>query len=150
MDKQLQQLIADHKDKQGGDLVSLLNEIQDKYGYLPSDVLSQVASALEIPLSRIYGTSSFYTFFSHKPQGKNVIRICKGIPCDIKAYQEVVEALEVHLGIKPGQTTADKKFTLELVNCIGACDQAPAMLVNDKVYGNLTPAKVPQILKEYA
>lgn len=149
MDKQLQTLIARHKDKPGGDLVSLLNEIQDKYGYLPGDVLSQAASAMDIPLSRVYGTISFYTFFSTKPLGKNVIRICKGIPCDLKAYHEVVQALESHLRIKAGQTTSDRKFTLELVNCIGACDQAPAMLVNDKVYGNLTPARIPRILKEY-
>lgn len=149
MDNQLQQLIARHKDKPGGDLISLLNEIQESYGYLPGDVLSQVASDLGIPLSRVYGASSFYTFFSTKPRGKNVIRICKGIPCDLKDYQDIVRALEANLGIKPGQTTADNKFTLELVNCIGACDQAPAMLVNDKVYGALTPESISLILKEY-
>lgn len=149
MADKLQQIIARHKDKPGGDLLSLLNEIQDNYGYLPGDVLSQVASALGIPLSLVYGTTSFYSFLSTRPLGRNVVRICKGIPCDLRAYHQVVQAIEANLGIKAGQTTADSKFTLEMVNCIGACDRAPAMLINDKVYGNLTPESIPQILKEY-
>ena len=149
MDNRLQQIITRYKDKQDDDLVSLLNEVEDSYGYLPGDMLREVASALSIPLSRVYGTSSFYTFLSPAPKGRNIIRICKGIPCDLKAYHEVVHALEANLGIKVGQTTTDNKFTLEIVNCIGACDQAPAMLINDKVYGDLTPESISKILKEY-
>ncbi|MFC1953200.1 NAD(P)H-dependent oxidoreductase subunit E, partial [Chloroflexota bacterium] len=97
----------------------------------------------------VYGVASFYSFLSPKPLGRNIIRICRSLPCYMKDYQTVAESITGEIGINPGETTADGRFTFELTNCIGACDKAPAMLINDEVHGNLTPDKISRILKTY-
>ena len=104
---------------------------------------------MDMSISDVYGVATFYSFLSIKPQGRNIIRICKSIPCFLKNYQTVIETIEREIGIKPGETTPDGKFSLQLTNCIGACDKAPAMMVNDDVHVDLTPGKISQILKEY-
>ena len=110
--------------------------------------MTELAESLNISISDVYGVATFYSFLSTKPLGKNVIRICHSLPCYLKNYQTIVEVVEERLGIKPGETTKDGEFSLELTNCIGACDQAPAMMVNDTLHVNLTPTKVLEILKE--
>jgi NADH-quinone oxidoreductase subunit E len=97
----------------------------------------------------VYGVTTFYSFLSVEPLGRNVIRICKSIPCYLKNAEMIVESAEKVLGIKPGQTTEDGRFSFELTNCIGACEQAPAMLINDEVHGHLTPRKIAEILRSY-
>jgi NADH:ubiquinone oxidoreductase subunit E len=111
--------------------------------------MSEIAENMDISLSEVYGVATFYSFLSTKPQGTNVIRVCKGIPCSLKHSPMIIDSVAEHLGIRPGETTADGRFSFELTNCIGACDEAPAMLVNDKVYANLTPAKITDVLKSY-
>ncbi len=130
-------------------LLESLQEAQDKFGYVSGEILAELAKSLDTSLSEVYGVATFYSFLSTKPQGKNVIRICKSLPCFLKNYQTIVKSVEREIGIKPGETTPDGKFSLELTNCIGACDKAPAMMINNDVHVDLTPSKISQILQEY-
>ena len=131
------------------DLVGLLKEAQSKFGYVPEEVMAELAESLEIPINEVYGVASFYSFLSLKPLGRNVIRVCKSLPCYLKNCQIIIEAVEKELGIKPGETTADGRFSFQLTNCIGLCDQAPAMMINNDAHVDLTSEKISQILKSY-
>jgi NADH:ubiquinone oxidoreductase subunit E len=132
-----------------GNLLSLIKKAQARSRYVSPKFLTETADSCNLSVSEVYGVSTFYSFISTKPLGKNVIRICKSVPCCLQGSQMIIKRIEDEIGIKPGEATRDKKFSLELVNCIGACDQAPAMLVNNEVYGNLTPKKISKILKRY-
>ncbi len=141
---------SDHAAGRGrANLLAMLKAEQRKSGYLSEEFIAEMAKSLTIPISEVYGVATFYTFLSTKPLGRNVIRVCKSVPCYLKNSQMIIESLEKELGISPGETTPDGRFSLELVNCIGACDKAPAMLVNNDVHGNLTPRKIVQILNSY-
>ena len=129
------------------DLLKLLEEAQNKLGYLPAEFMAELAESLDMSLSDVYGVATFYSFLSTKPQGRNVIRVCGSLPCFLKDSQAIIASLEKEIGIKPGETTPDGKFSLGLTNCIGACDKAPAMMINSNVHGDLTPGKIAQILK---
>jgi len=131
------------------DLTMLLKEAQNKFGYVPEEVMAELAESLEIPINEVYGVTSFYSFLSIKPLGRNVIRICKSLPCYLKNCQTIIESVEKELGIKPGETTADGRFSFQLTNCIGLCDQAPAMMINNDAHVDLTPEKIAQILQTY-
>lgn len=135
--------------KERENLLVLLKETQEKSGYVPEEFIAEVAQSLNISISEAYGVATFYSFLSTKPLGRNVIRICKSLPCYLKNSEMIIKSLGSKLGIKPGETTPDGKFSFELTNCIGACDKAPAMLVNNDVHVNLTPRKISQILKAY-
>ena len=131
------------------DLVVLLEEAQSKFGYLTGELLIEIAKSLDLSVSDVYGVATFYSFLSIKPQGRNVIRICKSLPCFLKNSQTIIESVAREIGIKPGETTPDSKFSFQLTNCIGACDEAPAMMINNDVYTDLTPNKISQILRSY-
>jgi NADH-quinone oxidoreductase subunit E/NADP-reducing hydrogenase subunit HndA len=130
-------------------LIPILQEAQEEYGYLPEEVLKEIASALDLSLSQVYGVVTFYTQFHMEPRGKNVIRVCMGTACHVRGGAEVLQTIQDELGIESGQTTEDLKFTLETVACIGACGLAPVIMVNDDTHGRLTPEKVASILKQY-
>jgi len=130
-------------------LLVLLEEAQDKHGYLSRELLAELAESLGLSVSDVYGVASFYSFLLTKPLGRNVIRVCKSLPCYLKNSQIVIDYIEKEIGIRPGGTTADGRFSFELTNCIGACDRAPAMMINQDVYGDLTPEKISQILAKY-
>ena len=129
------------------DLLILLAETQSKFGYLTGELLIEVAKSLGLSISEVYGVATFYSFLSTKPQGRNVIRICKSLPCILKNSQTIIESVVREIGIKPGESTPDGKFSFQLTNCIGACDEAPAMMVNNDVHVALTPNKISQILR---
>ena len=133
------------KDQQN--VLVLLEEAQDKFGCVSVEFIAELSQSLNIPISEIYGVATFYSFLSTKPLGRNVIRVCKSLPCYLKNSQMIIKSVEQETGIKPGETTPDGKFSLQLTNCIGLCDEAPAMMINNDVYGNLTPDKISQILK---
>ncbi|MGD0229553.1 MAG: NAD(P)H-dependent oxidoreductase subunit E [Syntrophorhabdales bacterium] len=130
-------------------LLDLLKSKQRTEGYLSRTSLAAIAGEVGLPLSEAYGVASFYAFLATKPRGRNVIRICKSLPCYLANAPMMIEAIARSAGVKPGETTPDGRFSFELTNCIGACDQAPAMLINDTVYGKLTPGKIADILKEF-
>ena len=131
------------------DLIVRLKEAQSKFGYVPEEFMVELAESLEIPINEVYGVASFYSFLSIKPLGRNVIRICQSLPCYLKHCQSIIESVEKELGIKPGETTPDGRFSFQLINCIGLCDRAPAMMINNDTHVDLTPEKISQILKSY-
>jgi NADH-quinone oxidoreductase E subunit len=135
------------QDKGQEDLLELLREAQNRSGYLSEKTIVKIAKSLDIPISDVYGVATFYSFLSTKPQGRNVIRVCKSLPCFLKNSRTIIKSVEEELGIKPGETTPDGKFSFQLTNCIGACDKAPAMLINNDVHVDLTPGKISRILK---
>jgi NADH:ubiquinone oxidoreductase subunit E len=130
-------------------MLVLLKEAQQKYGCIPAEHMTELAQSLDVPLSDVYGVATFYSFLATKPLGRNVIRVCKSLPCYMKDSLMIIESIAGALGIRPGETTADGRFSLELTNCIGACDVAPAMLINSDVHGNLTPDKIAEVLQQY-
>ena len=130
-------------------LLSCLYAIQEKDGYLSEENISSLAELLNLPKVEVYSVASFYSLFTLKKTGKYIIRICVSLPCYLNGSKEILEVLKEELGIEADQTTSDKKFSLETVSCLGLCDKAPAMMVNEKIYGNLNPEKVREIVQEY-
>jgi NADH-quinone oxidoreductase subunit E len=130
-------------------LLGMIKEEQRKSGYVSEEIIAEMAESLALPIGDVYGVTTFYSFLSTQPLGRHVIRICKSVPCFLQNAGTIIESVQEVLGIGPGETTADGRFFFELTNCIGACDQAPAMLVDDEVYGELTPEKIGEILKSY-
>jgi NADH-quinone oxidoreductase subunit E len=130
-------------------LLDMLREEQSKFGYVSEEFVTETAQALAIPVSEVYGVATFYSFLSTRPLGRNVIRVCKSVPCYLQNSLMIIDALKNELGIAPGETTPDGAFSLELTNCIGECDKAPAMLINSDVHGALTPNKINKILQLY-
>lgn len=131
------------------DLLVLLEREQSRSGYLSRELMAELAASLGLSVSEVYGVASFYSFLSIKPGGRNVIRICKSLPCYLKNAQTIIDSVQKELGIRPGETTADGRFSFELTNCIGACDRAPAMMINNDVHVDLTPGKIAKILQGY-
>ncbi|MCA1755951.1 MAG: NAD(P)H-dependent oxidoreductase subunit E [Bacteroidales bacterium] len=130
-------------------LIPILQGIVEKYNYLSDDAMVEVAKELDLSAAEVYGTASFYSFLDIKPRGKYVIRVCKTITCSMKGKMEVIETLEDMLKIKVGETTSNGKFTLLETNCMGWCHKAPAMLINEIPYTELTTEKVVKIIKDY-
>jgi len=131
------------------DLLERLKQAQHRYGYLPEKTIARIARALDMPIGEVYGVATFYSFLATKPQGRNIIRVCKSLPCFLKNYQMIIDSIEGEMGIKPGETTPDGRFSFQLTNCIGACDKAPAMMINSDVHTDLTPGKIARILRAY-
>jgi NADH:ubiquinone oxidoreductase subunit E len=132
-----------------GRLLVLLEAAQSKSSHVSRDTITELSDSLELSVGEVYGVASFYSFLSIKPQGRNIIRICKSLPCLLKNAEVIIDSIRKEIGIQPGETTADGRFSFELTNCIGACDKAPAMMVNSDVHGDLTPKKIAKILEAY-
>ena len=116
---------------------------------MPHDVQVRIAEELDLPLSEVYGVSSFYSFFSLKPRGKYTVSVCMGTACYVKGAPALLEKIKETLRIEDGETTEDGLFTLDTTRCVGACGLAPVLTIGDDVYGRLTPEKVPEILERY-
>jgi NADH-quinone oxidoreductase subunit E len=130
-------------------LIPILQKVQAEYRYLPEEILTFVATALDLPPATVYGVATFYAQFSLEPKGKYIIRACDGTACHVRKNQPVISAIRKKLGLKEGErTTQDMRFTFEVVSCIGACALAPAVVVDGKVYGQMTPEKVSRVLDE--
>jgi NADH:ubiquinone oxidoreductase subunit E len=130
-------------------LLVALKQAQARFGYLPQESLAELASSLNLPVNDVYGVASFYSFLATRPRGRNVIRICRSLPCYLKGCQVIIETLGREIGIGPGETTPDARFSFELTNCIGLCDGAPAMLINNDPHVDLNPEKISRILLLY-
>ena len=130
-------------------IIQILEEIQSEFNYLPKDVMFYVSEILKIPLSKLYSIATFYSLFSLTPRGEHMITVCKGTACFVKGVSDVLKRIEDRLGINPGQTTEDQMFTLETVNCLGACALAPIVVVDGHYYGQTTVQKVDAILDKY-
>jgi len=128
-------------------LIAVLQDIQKEYHYLPSEALKETAKALDVPLSKVFSVSTFYNAFSLYPRGEKVIRICVGTTCHIRGARLIQQQLEDRLNIKAGQTTPDLKYTLEVVNCVGACAMAPVVIVNGKYYGSVKVSDIKKLMR---
>ena len=130
-------------------LIPVLHETQKQLGYLTEDAMKQIADELKTPYSKVYGVATFYTLFAVKPKGRYVIRLCESAPCHINDAGQILNTIQGELGIKAGETTLDGKFTLEFTSCLGVCGVAPAIMINDTVYGNLNTEKIKEVLRGY-
>lgn len=146
--EQARAIAASHRGQPGA-LLPTLHAVQAKVRWLSPAVLEVVAAELGLPLSKVYGTATFYTLFNTEPKGKHIIRVCESAPCHVNDAEQIIDELTTLLGIQPGQTTADGVFTLERAACLGVCGVAPAMMVNDNVHGNLKPGDLARILSDY-
>ena len=141
--------IFSHYKGEKHELITILQETQDKFRYLPAAAIREIAGFLNMTESTIYGVSTFYAQFKLTPLGKKVIRICRGTACHVRGSGKVLAEMEKRLGIKAGETTADLEYTLETVACIGACALAPTMTIDNETYGKMTTKKVAEVLGDY-
>lgn len=145
----LEEIIARYKGKPGG-LIPVLEEAQVALEYLPVSVQKVIAKELNLPLSRVYGVVTFYSFFTMKPRGRHTVRVCLGTACYVRGGKAIAETIEKLYGVKEGETTADRRFTYETVRCLGACGLGPVVVIDEEVHGRVKPAKVKDILNQYA
>jgi len=146
--KKLNSIIEKFKGKPGG-LIPVLEEAQVVLEYLPISVQKKIASGLNLPLSRVYGVVTFYSFFTMTPRGKHTVRVCLGTACYVRGGKAIYEKLEKEFGIAEGETTPDRMFTLETVRCLGACGLGPVVVVDEDVHGRVKPGKIKEILSQY-
>ena len=141
--------IVDQNGRNASRLIPILQAVQGEYRYLPEEILTFIATSLGIPPAKVFGVATFYSLFTLKPKGKYTIRVCNGTACHVKKSMDLHVALcdKLNLGEKQ-ETSADMLFTLETVNCLGACNLAPAMVINDEAYGQLTPDRAIAIIDE--
>jgi NADH-quinone oxidoreductase subunit E/NADP-reducing hydrogenase subunit HndA len=132
-----------------GELINVLHKAQSIFGYLPAEVQEIVSKELKVPLAKVYGVVTFYSFFTMIPKGKHPISICTGTACYVRGAEKVLDEFKKLLDVKVGETTPDGKFSLSCLRCVGACGLAPVVLVGEKTYGRVAPEMVKEILAEY-
>jgi NADH-quinone oxidoreductase subunit E len=140
-------IVQKHKSDKSA-LIAVLQDIQEVFNYLPKEALKTASAMMDLPMSRVYEAATFYTAFSLKPRGEHVVRICKGTACHVRGAAILQDRFETTLGIKPGETTKDGKFSLETVNCVGACALGPVVVINTDYHGQMTINKVDKIIKK--
>lgn len=128
-------------------LIPILQQIQQEFGYLPEQAMKLVADYIGVPESSVYGVATFYAFFKLVPSGRNTVRVCRGTACHVRGGGRILREVEKHLDIHPGESTSDLEYSLETVACIGACALAPTMVINEDTYGQMTAKKVTEVLK---
>ena len=148
--KPVARIVSEYSHDYDSNLIAILQQTQDEYGYLPKSVMKEITRLTEVPLSKIFGVVTFYSQFTLIPRGKHAIKICNGTACHVRGVDEVKEKVKEQLNVTEGETTADYQFTLETVACIGTCFLAPVMMVDDRYFGKLTADTVADIVKEYA
>jgi len=141
--------ILDRYEGEKGSLIQVLLDLQNEYNWLPPEVLERVSRRLGVPRTYPYRVASFYKALSLTPRGKHQVSVCLGTACHVRGGQTILEKAEQVLGVKPGQTTADARFTLHRVNCLGCCALGPVMVVDGQTHGKVTPARVEEILRQY-
>jgi len=146
--RQLDEILSKY-DNDSSYLISILQDIQDNERYLPPDTLRALARKLNVPLTRVYGVATFFTAFSLEPRGLHTVKVCLGTACHVRGAVKVLEQLERDLKIEPGQTTPDLLFTLETVNCLGACALGPVVVIDKEYFGQMNTAKVQKLLDTY-
>jgi NADP-reducing hydrogenase subunit HndA len=143
----IKEVCASYNNKEG-ELINVLHEVQGKLGYLPAEVQELVAKELNISAAKVYGVVTFYSFFTMLPQGENPISVCMGTACYVRGAEQVLEEFKRQLKIDVGETTADGKFSLTALRCVGACGLAPVVMIGDKVHGRVAPGDVRKMLSE--
>ena len=141
--------IIENKEHDPNHLVKLLQEIQSELGYVPETAQRLIARKMNTPMSQIYGILSFYNFFRLYPPGRHRVTVCLGTACYVKGSRNILKEITSRYELEPGQTTSDRRFSFDIVRCVGCCAIGPVMTVNDRVYGRMKPAKVKTVLREY-
>lgn len=141
-------IINDLQDKRGG-IIEAFHALQREYNYIPEEAVAEAAQVFGVSQAQAYGVATFYSYLSVEKRGKYIIRMCESAPCHVAGADAVIRAIEKHLGIKVGETTADGKFTLELTECVGQCQATPVITVNSEPVFNVSAAQVPEILSAY-
>lgn len=136
-------------DNDAAELINVLHKTQEHFGYLPAEVQELIAAELRCSVAKVYGVVTFYSFFTMIPKGDYPISVCTGTACYVRGAEKVVTEIEKELNIKVGETTADNKFSLSTLRCVGACGLAPVVMIGDRTYGRVAPEKVKEILQEY-
>lgn len=144
--KLIDEILEKNKNLPGATMV-VLNEIQSRIGFISEPMQQYVADKLHVPVSSVHGVVSFYSFFTTTPRGKHTIKFCMGTACYVGGMPQLIDKAKSLLGVEPGQTTPDGEITLEVCRCVGACSQAPVVVVDDKIFGRLRPNKFPQVLR---
>ena len=147
-DERMEKILKPYKQDKSN-LIQILNDVQEAYGYIPRDAQLAISEYLGVPMAEIYGVITFYSRFSLEPKGKYNIGVCLGTACYVKGSQGVLDKIKEILGIDVGGVTPDGKFSLEATRCVGACGLAPVMTINNEVYGKMDPSKVKEILEKY-
>jgi NADH:ubiquinone oxidoreductase subunit E len=147
--RRLDEVIAEYKGKPGG-LIPVLQIAQGLYGYLPDEVIRHISLGLDKPYSEVAGVITFYSFFSTRPRGEHMVRVCLGTACYVRGGKQVLDAFKKELGVDVGETTPDRKYTLEVARCFGACGLAPAITVDEDVHQRVKPTKIREILSKYS
>ena len=148
LEKDLDEIVAPWKDRDGN-LIMVLHQIQNRYGYVPRNVAFEVARRLNVPLARIYEVITFYHYFKLESPGKHIVSVCMGTACYLKGAPAVLSAVEKELGVKAGQTTSDRNFHVQTVRCVGCCGLSPVVTIDQKVLSRVQPEPVPLMLAEY-
>lgn len=142
---EVDEILSSHKGEKA-DLIPVLQDVQQKFGYLPEEVLKKIAKFTDEPESTVFGVATFYAQFKLAPTGRNIIRVCRGTACHVRGGARILREVETDLGIKAGETTSDLEYTLETVACFGSCALAPVMVENNRVYGRMTTDKVKRMI----
>lgn len=140
--------ICEEHNNQAGELINILHKAQHLFGFLPAEVQRIVAAQLHIPVSKVYGVVTFYSFFTMTPKGEHPVSVCMGTACYVRGAEKVLDEFRRVLNINVGETSADGKYSLSSLRCVGACGLAPVVLIGEKVFGRVTPGEVEKILKE--
>ncbi len=146
---ELDRIIDEEYENDAENLIMMLQAIQNHYNYLPQAALSYLAAKIGVPSSKIYGVATFYSTFSLEPRGRHIISLCLGTACHVRGGERIRERITANLNIKDGQTTDDKRYTLESVRCIGCCSLGPVVKVDDDMHGRLAPDQIDKILDQY-
>jgi len=140
--------IFSHYSRESGNLIPILQEAQEEFRYLPSEVMQEIAKFLRIPEGIVFGVSTFYAQFKFTPIGRRMVKVCRGTACHVRGAPRILDEIVKQLDIEPGETTDDLEYSLETIACFGSCALAPVMVVDDNVYGRMTPSKIAQILSD--
>jgi NADH-quinone oxidoreductase subunit E len=148
MQERLNAILSSYQGKKE-DLIPILQQVQQAFGYLPEPIMKKIAKFLKLPESTVFGVGTFYAQFKLVPSGRNIIRVCRGTACHVRGGARILREVEKHLGIKPGESSHDLEYCLETVACIGACALAPTMVVNSETHGQMTTKKAAEVLEQF-
>jgi len=148
MQERVNEILSSYKGNKE-ELIPILQQVQQAFGYLPETIMKKIAKFLQLPESTVFGVGTFYAQFKLVPSGRNIIRVCRGTACHVRGGARILREVEKHLGIKPGESTPDLEYCLETVACIGACALAPTMVVNNETHGQMTTKKAAEALEQF-
>lgn len=148
MEEAFEKILTSYRENEGN-IITILNDLEENFGYIPEEAVDWFSKKLDIPASKLYGVATFYAMYRFQPGGKHLIQLCRSVSCMLMGANSLIDFLKDKYGLEEGSTSPDGRFSLMMTECIGGCDTAPAMLIDDDFYGNLTLEKIEDILERY-